>query len=255
LDEHLRRLQRAAPGDRAARARVLQDRLRRGELSPEQVALLAYLGDHAARDVDPAAPRPPETLEAWVEGLREWGREPLLRALAAAARATLPTAEAERPCPTCGHFGQVQVRVGDAFEWEPCPDCSRCDTCHGARTIGDEGLPCPACTDLSGRILVEELEAWVAAGAPGILVERALRRMPTLLFQHAFEDPSRPARTALLSAVLDMSISGAAREQLGDLLVLGSAVANRVVELDRAAEPRGCVGDAIVDALHAWASG
>ena len=255
MDAHQRRLQRADPGDRAARARVLQDRLRRGELTPERVSLLAYLGDHAARELAPQAPEAPETLEAWVEGLREWGRLPLVRALAAAARATLPAAEAERrPCQTCGNYGQVQVRVDQTFDWEPCPSCGSCAICHGERAIGDPSLPCPQCVDPTARRLVEALEAWVEAGAEQILAERILARQPTLLVQHTFEDPSRPALLATCRACLDLSLSSAARPRQGNLILLGAAVAGHVAALDRAATPRGCVGDAIVDALHAWAS-
>jgi hypothetical protein len=263
LDEHLQRLKRADPGDRAARARVLQQRLRQGELDPARVALLAYLGDGAARQVAPDAPQPPETLEAWAEGLRTWGTEALLRALAAAMRATLPAAEAERrPCQTCGSYGQVQVRFGKTFDWEPCPDCGACDRCGRARRFGPDDLPCPDCVDLRGRVIVEALETWVHASerSEGLLNE-LLPRLGSILTAHDWGGTDRPAlRQLCLIGLAPFQLTLAPdpnRPTLtpeGEIVaVLAPYVARHVLDLNQVAQPRGCVGDAIVDALHAWA--
>ncbi|MCO5172530.1 MAG: hypothetical protein M9894_40050 [Planctomycetes bacterium] len=97
-DTRLRRLERAAAqGDLDARVRLLCERLRSGELDEERVRLAAYLGDPAARLLlGPKAPDLPVirargglelNQRRWITGLRAYGKEWLVRAAVAIARA------------------------------------------------------------------------------------------------------------------------------------------------------------------------
>jgi len=125
-DARLRRLERgAAPGDVAAAARLLAERVRSGALDRERLALAAYAGDDASRTALAAAgpveagileplealragvaakergeradPHPRDVLTGWARGLRRWGKPACVRAAVAAARATVPAWRARRP--------------------------------------------------------------------------------------------------------------------------------------------------------------
>lgn len=95
-DTHLRQLERAAnQGDVEARARLLCERVRMGDLSEDRVRLAAYLGDPGARlHLGEQAPELPAiraraglelNQRRWVTGLRAYGKEWLVRAAAAVA--------------------------------------------------------------------------------------------------------------------------------------------------------------------------
>lgn len=98
-DERLRRLERERDaGDPDAAARLVQEHVRTGELTPGGVRLLAYLGDPAAQRVEPGNapdtdPRPEVELEAWLRGLSGWGKPALVRAAIALALDVLPAFE------------------------------------------------------------------------------------------------------------------------------------------------------------------
>lgn len=93
-DERLRTLEReAATGDVAARARLLRERERVGELPPERLRLGAALGDAAARLAlaDSTGPITVDTTGGLVEALEaHGGREGLVRAALAAATVAAP---------------------------------------------------------------------------------------------------------------------------------------------------------------------
>src|SRR5690242_18087499 len=88
-DQRRRRAERdAAGGEPAARARLLVERLRLGELQREALELAAYLGHSPARSaLGSGAPRAQGELAERLEGLEPWGPEPLLRAAGVALRA------------------------------------------------------------------------------------------------------------------------------------------------------------------------
>lgn len=129
-DARLRQLQRdAATGDLAARARLLNERVRIGDLAPDRLQLAAYLGDEAAEEALGQRPHVPPTITIgrWVRGLArptdgrypDWAAQAYARAAAAAARATLPCFAGRDPAGA--------VRAVDALDaWIACP----CDE-HG----------------------------------------------------------------------------------------------------------------------------
>jgi len=86
VDADLRSLERAAAGgDVDAEARLLQARLRRGDLDPTRLRLAAHLGHPAAvKALGPEAPPPPG--DDWVRALEDWGEEVCLRAALAVVR-------------------------------------------------------------------------------------------------------------------------------------------------------------------------
>lgn len=98
-DSRLRELERqAAAGDVQARARLLAERVRVGDLAPDRLQLAAYLGDPQARQaLGEQAPAQVEQLSTWSEGLEQWGRDTLIRAALAAARLGLGVWRARYP--------------------------------------------------------------------------------------------------------------------------------------------------------------
>jgi hypothetical protein len=96
-DQRLRDLERdAAHGDLQARARLLLERVRVGDLTEERLRLAAYLGDEAARiAIGGAGSDVPDNLLDWLAGLRRWGRRPMAYAAFELLRAVLPILEAE----------------------------------------------------------------------------------------------------------------------------------------------------------------
>lgn len=99
-DPRGRAWERSAEGDPEARAAWLRGRLRAGELEPQRLALLAFLGDPGAGQALPEVSPGPDwraTPEAFFGALAEfdheaacrlalWSAEPLLEALSAHAR-------------------------------------------------------------------------------------------------------------------------------------------------------------------------
>jgi hypothetical protein len=98
VDERERSLEReVAAGDRDAEVKLLVERVRRGAISSERVALLAYVDDASAIEyLGSEAPHRPVGLESWIRGLRPWGREVWVRAGVASARLVLPLFEAKQ---------------------------------------------------------------------------------------------------------------------------------------------------------------
>ncbi len=87
MDDRVRGFERAAGhGGVEAQARLLWERVRRGELERERLRLAAHVGDPAARMALAAdAPPLPADLRACVRGLEAWGMDALVRAALAAA--------------------------------------------------------------------------------------------------------------------------------------------------------------------------
>lgn len=142
VDTRLRRLERAASqGDVEARARVLCERLRAGDLAEERVRLAAYLGDPGARLL--LAERAPElpviraraglelNQRRWITGLRAYGKEWLVLAAVALAHArfaawtrwdetderprrAVAAAEAWVRCPCDAHLADAAETVAPA---------------------------------------------------------------------------------------------------------------------------------------------
>lgn len=82
-DEELRRLERAMAGERdaAGEARLLAEKVRRGDLAAPKLELAAYLGHEAARAaLAGRAPDRPEDPSEWLVGLDRFGREAKMRA-------------------------------------------------------------------------------------------------------------------------------------------------------------------------------
>lgn len=87
-DEDLRRHARES-ADLEARAQLLRARLRAGELSQDQLAYLAHLGDEGARlACGASAPQP--AFVPWFEDLRSFGVLPWLRGIAVGVQEVLP---------------------------------------------------------------------------------------------------------------------------------------------------------------------
>lgn len=84
-DERVRELERRAEqGEPGARAALVAERMRIGEISRERVQLAAYVDDPDAREVAPPRFGPPSDLDVWARGFARWGREAVLRAGVAA---------------------------------------------------------------------------------------------------------------------------------------------------------------------------
>ena len=152
VDTRLRRLERAASqGDVEARARVLCERLRAGDLAEERVRLAAYLGDPGARLL--LAERAPElpviraraglelNQRRWITGLRAYGKEWLVLAAVALAHARFAAwtrwdETDERP----------RRAVAAAEAWVRCP-CARhvaeADAAHHAALSAAQALVSP----------------------------------------------------------------------------------------------------------------
>lgn len=140
-DARLRQLERdAATGDLTARARLLNERLRVGDLAADRLQLAAYLGDAAAEEALGKRPLVPPTITVgrWVRGLARaadgryptWAAEAYARAAAAAARATLPCFAGRDPAGA--------VRAVEALEaWIACP----CDEHARASAAAASGVP------------------------------------------------------------------------------------------------------------------
>ena len=116
-DSELRDLERrAAQGERPAEAKLLLERVRRGELGQDQLQLAAYLEHPAARlalegdELQAGAAKgggwvknllrrrrdDASQLAEWAQGLAPWGQRLVVRGLLAATRLALPIFAAER---------------------------------------------------------------------------------------------------------------------------------------------------------------
>jgi hypothetical protein len=132
VDDRLRRLTReVATGDAGARARLLAERLRAGDLGEDRLRLAAHLGDPAAAAAlgrELLLP-PTITITRWVRGLAEpsrggawpvWAREAYVRAAAAAGRIVLPGLD-----PALAERGRAAVDALDAWVRCPCDEHAR----------------------------------------------------------------------------------------------------------------------------------
>lgn len=95
-DSRLRELERqAAQGGAQARARLLSERVRVGDLDLGRLRLASCLGDEASRLA--CEEEPPADLAATLEALAGWEREVTVRVLVAGVRRMLPLLEAWFP--------------------------------------------------------------------------------------------------------------------------------------------------------------
>lgn len=105
MDERLRSLERQAEHDPEAAARLLLERVRRGDLDDARLSLAAHLEhEPARRAVGAAVPAPPpapcadvEDLGDWLGSLATFGPVVLVRAFASASRDSLPAFAALAP--------------------------------------------------------------------------------------------------------------------------------------------------------------
>lgn len=121
MDDRLRRLDRAAAqGDAHEQARLLVERVRAGELSPERLLVAAYCG-HAPASLGctlagMSAPVQPAESRAWASGLREHPKEVSVRGVVAIARSRLPDWE-----PWSANDRRPAQAIHAAEAWLACP--------------------------------------------------------------------------------------------------------------------------------------
>ena len=177
----------ALDGSPEARAALLRERLRAGELTQERVALAAYCGDEAAqqacgqtlgdllldvfpentearRDADDwgstvmaqLAARPLTTMpfSVWVSGLFHWGHEAGTRAGVAAAKAARAAGAARDQVCCCGssiesHDSGSGHSPVHACDYQRLPDCECSEWADPVRAIeaAEQVLGCPVASD------------------------------------------------------------------------------------------------------------
>lgn len=104
-------------GEARDEAAYLAERVRTGDLAASSLGLAAHLGHKPAQDVlGRAFSESSETLEAWIEKLRSWGDEAVVRACIATARSALP-AWAEHDATD----QRVAEATRSAEDWIACP--------------------------------------------------------------------------------------------------------------------------------------
>ncbi len=91
MDEERRELERRGDGDVGVRARLLSEKLRRGEIHRSRVALAAHTGNEAARAALGELMGPELPLGDWALGFARWGKEAGGRAALAALEVGLKT--------------------------------------------------------------------------------------------------------------------------------------------------------------------
>lgn len=117
VDRRLRSLEREAGDDPAGRARRARERLRAGLLDPDRVALLALLGDGAARAaLGEVAPAPVELLDDLIETLVLAGVPLQVRVGATAAREALAAHSIEPAA-----LARAEAALSAAEAWLDCP--------------------------------------------------------------------------------------------------------------------------------------
>lgn len=143
-----------------ARARLLAERLRHGDLSPAALDFAAYCGDPAAQRVSQV--RPPDEDDAWLEGLRGWNHATQVCVCYAMALAELQGWRGRR-C-ACSHPEYVH----DSF-LGGCVHC-RCSNFESA-------------ADFSVPLAVEALGEWIEE--PTEAHARRLRVAADACWEHA----------------------------------------------------------------------
>ncbi|MCO5166489.1 MAG: hypothetical protein M9894_09005 [Planctomycetes bacterium] len=197
-DARLRTLERRwrESGAGCDHARFLVERLRAGEVEPEQVLLAAHLGDAGAREAlglegDPAAPGQ----RAWTTALGAWRGPVPARAALAAARLVLPVfdrglnpdprprralraGEAQVVCPCAAHAQRAAAAAeqADALASDDAGTAVWAAV-QATCATGDEALP-----------LLES--AVVSAGrVAGVVAVRAAVRDALVPWALGYEDP------------------------------------------------------------------
>jgi len=210
-DDRLRRLEReAAGGDPEARARLLRERARSGELPRERLGLAAWLGDPAAAAaLGPEAPAPPEEVGRWAAGAARFGQEAFVRLGGAALRRVL----SGRPAGASREAAERVLAASDA--WTACPCCEHAEA---ARRAADAEQPPNLLTTFAMRANPSE---WVVVEAAKVV---ARETRPEWTPEVTVElDPDAAA-----AAAGEADAGGeeaAALELLRDLLARGGATA------------------------------
>ncbi len=196
-DARVRAVSRAAAqGDPAARAALLLERVRTGELSTEQLRLAAWLGDDHARAVvghEVVRPQPNELLK-WLLDLTEVGtREAVVRALASVG--TSQIAKDASP--------DVAKAVALVQRWVEHPESDAAlakEVAHMASRAARRSRRGPSPTLLC---------AWAAeiAGSPADRWVRIARTRLTRWSAIATDDPRPAIRQALLPWALGSSVN------------------------------------------------
>jgi hypothetical protein len=146
-DERLRDLERQADSSVEARARLLVERVRAGDLAADRLLLAAYLGDEAARLAAEGERWEPPTggLREWLGGLVRFGKEPRVRTALALcdAVAVAPRGEVEptRPWRRIGDPDVAAAAVAAVRAWLDGPSVELRDRCHSASEAARASYP------------------------------------------------------------------------------------------------------------------
>lgn len=144
-DQRLRGLERdASHGDLHARARLLLERVRVGDLPEERLRLAAYLGDEVATLVlGPAAPTStlPTEIDTWARSLAPFGQETSVRAALGVANEFMAAWRARWP-----DDDRPRLAIRAAESWLRCP-CSE----HGLAAAAPAAEARNAATAVAGR--------------------------------------------------------------------------------------------------------
>lgn len=106
--------------------RLLRERVRRGELTPEHVALLAYCGQQPARLME-ADGRDEVDFESWLAGLVRWGRYVSVMAAVHIADSLVGDPALDTDHAMAPHSSRPRLVVIAASQWllEPTPERAR----------------------------------------------------------------------------------------------------------------------------------
>jgi len=205
-DERLRRLARASPDDPGARARLLRERLRRGDLPRPHVRLAASLDDPAAR-LALSAPEPAGRLFVL---LAACGQEVSVRLAVALAAWSLTAWEAAYPFDP---GPREAVRAAEGWLGCPCADCAE-EAALRARIEPPPGAGASAQAALhAARHAAEAAAAADEPGGAGVgragrAADHAGQAFFHLALHHGREPVAAVARRALVAGLLGESAAG-----------------------------------------------
>jgi len=174
-DADLRRLERAAAqGDLGAGERLLRERLRRGRITADQVALAAWLGDPAALALRPERSASSDDDAAFVDGLAEWGRAVAVRGACAVARALPAPTGPDADGPPAPASLVVLQADGPTRPLAPGEAVIAGRAPHAALRIADPSVSREHCLlrrEADGRVWVDDLGSrngtWLGSDALG----------------------------------------------------------------------------------------
>lgn len=148
-DKRLRGLERRwkESGSIEDEVKLLQERVRMGDLTQERLRLASYCGHPASlaalNMIGPTSPDSLETLEEWFRGLEAWGIESHLRGSLAVTKLVLPYFERSTP-----EDLRPRQAIQSAIDWIACP----CEE-HVEKT-----------NSASGRLMNDDFcDSWIGA--------------------------------------------------------------------------------------------